>query len=222
MPLNKMPIMQNTISSLSDAFLVILRHGQSEYNLKNLFTGWIDCSLSEKGKAEAKKAGKIFHRNHLLFDIVYCSELKRTVETYEIIAAEYNEYQRADFRKSKEINERNYGQLQGKNKDEVAREFGEEQAHIWRRSYDVAPPGGESLKDTEVRVVHFLETIIKPLLQQGKKILIIAHGNSLRALMRYLENIPVEKIQHVEIATGQSILYRFNEDFTIKQKEILQ
>jgi 2,3-bisphosphoglycerate-dependent phosphoglycerate mutase len=205
-----------------NAYLVIVRHGQSVYNLKNLFTGWIDCSLSEKGEEEAREAGKIILAHHLAFDVVYCSELKRSWETYDLIASEDHQlFDHLPVFKRQALNERHYGDLQGKNKEETAKEYGQEQVHIWRRSYDVRPPGGESLEDTAIRVNKLYESEIKPLLINGKRILIVAHGNSLRALIMYLENIPPEKIETVEIVTGQVILYRFNINNAVAEKKVL-
>jgi 2,3-bisphosphoglycerate-dependent phosphoglycerate mutase len=209
-------------STISNAILVIVRHGQSEYNLRNLFTGWIDCSLSEQGKKEALEAGLIIMKHHLEFDVVYCSELKRSWETFDLIAdADKSIFKEVPVYKRRALNERHYGQLQGKNKEEVAQEFGAQQVHIWRRSYDIRPPEGESLKDTADRVNRLYNDELKPLLEEGKRILIVAHGNSLRALMMTLEHISPDKIESVEIGTGDVIEYRFTPDGSVAKREKL-
>ncbi|QES88989.1 2,3-bisphosphoglycerate-dependent phosphoglycerate mutase [Rhizosphaericola mali] len=184
--------------------LVIVRHGQSQWNLENRFTGEVDVDLTDKGREEAHSAGKKLEGYH--FDLAFTSELKRAQETLEIILNEIKE-PNIPIHKNKALNERNYGDLQGLNKAETAIKFGEEQVHIWRRSYDIAPPNGESLKDTYNRVIPYYQKEIAPLLHSGKNIIIAAHGNSLRSLMMYLENITAENIVQVNIPTGVPRVY---------------
>lgn len=187
--------------------LVFVRHGQSQWNLENRFTGETDVELTEKGKAEALDAGKKLQGYH--FDIAFTSKLKRAQDTLHIILNEIEE-SNIPIMEDRALNERNYGKLQGLNKADTAKKFGEEQVHIWRRSYDVAPPEGESLKDTYNRVIPYYQTQIAPKLRDGKNIIIAAHGNSLRSLMMYLENISAEKIVDVNIPTGVPRVYEFD------------
>ncbi|MEW5424528.1 2,3-bisphosphoglycerate-dependent phosphoglycerate mutase [Amorphus sp. 3PC139-8] len=201
-----------------DRLLVLVRHGQSEWNLKNLFTGWHDVGLTEKGEAEAKKAGEILKADGLSFDVAYTSDLKRAQDTLTIILDELGQADLPTI-KDQALNERDYGDLTGLNKDDARARFGEEQVHIWRRSFDVAPPGGESLKDTAARVLPYYEAEIKPRVLAGERVLVAAHGNSLRALIMEIEGLSGEEIVKRELATGVPIIYRLNEDGTVAQKQ---
>jgi 2,3-bisphosphoglycerate-dependent phosphoglycerate mutase len=198
--------------------LVLIRHGQSQWNLENRFTGWIDIPLSPKGEEEARQAGeKIKGFN---FDKVYTSVLQRAIKTYEI-AAEVAGFNHLPVEKDKALNERMYGDLQGLNKDDMRKKFGAEQVHIWRRSYDIAPPNGESLKNTAERVLPYWHSHIEPDLKAGKNILVVAHGNSLRALIMHLDNLTGEEVVKLEIPTGEPILYEFDENMKVVDKREL-
>tara|TARA_Y100000591_G_C21567754_1_gene561832 strand:+ start:58 stop:675 length:618 start_codon:yes stop_codon:yes gene_type:complete len=188
--------------------LVLVRHGQSEWNAKNLFTGWKNPSLTEEGIKEAKIAGEKIKKKNINFDTHFTSELKRAQMTGEIILSEINQ-ESINMIKNIALNERDYGELSGLNKDESRKKWGEEQIHIWRRSFDQPPPGGESLKDTAERVIPYYEKVIEPYLEENKNILICAHGNSLRALVMHIEKISPEEIVKIEIATGEPIFYKF-------------
>ncbi len=187
--------------------LVIVRHGQSQWNLENRFTGNRDVPLTELGREEAHVAGKKL--KHIVFDHAFTSLLERAQETLAIILSEIEQMQ-LPVEKNSALNERDYGELQGLNKAEVAVQYGAEQVERWRRDYDVQPPGGESLKDTATRVIPFYQQEIEPLLIAGKNILVVAHGNSLRALMMYLEKISTEHIISVNIPTGAPRVYTFS------------
>lgn len=187
-------------------YLVIFRHGQSIWNLENKFTGWVDVGLSEKGIHEAKNAGKKLAG--LNFDVAFSSELIRAQHTLTLALQEIKHIYIPTFYSSA-LNERMYGDLQGLNKEEVARKFGAEQVKIWRRSFDVAPPNGESLKDTANRVIPYFENKILPYIRNGKNVVIAAHGNSLRALIMYLEKMTPEQILNFEIGTGEPRKYTF-------------
>ena len=189
--------------------LVIVRHGQSQWNLENRFTGWVDVDLTEKGVEEANKAGEKLKTFH--FDAAFSSVLKRANKTLDIILKNIGQSD-LHVEKNEALNERHYGDLQGKNKDEMREEYGEEQVHIWRRSYDIAPPNGESLKDTKDRVMPYYHENIEPLLKEGKDIIISAHGNSLRALIMHLENLTPEQILAKELPTGSPIHYTLNDN----------
>ncbi|HEX2786366.1 MAG TPA: 2,3-bisphosphoglycerate-dependent phosphoglycerate mutase [Ignavibacteria bacterium] len=198
--------------------LVIVRHGQSQWNLENKFTGWIDIDLSPKGIEEANKASE--RLKDYKFDVAYTSDLVRAQRTLDIILKNINQ-DNIPISKDKALNERMYGDLQGLNKDETRQKFGDEQVKIWRRSYDIAPPNGESLKDTAARVIPYYEKYIKPDLLAGRNVIISAHGNSLRALMMYLENMSKEKILETEIPTGHPILYKLDDKLNILEKKEL-
>jgi 2,3-bisphosphoglycerate-dependent phosphoglycerate mutase len=191
-------------------YLVLVRHGQSEWNEKNLFTGWKNPPLTKLGRQEARKTGLKIKSLGLSFDLHFTSELVRAQNTGEIIQEEIK--QEIETLKNIALNERDYGDLSGLNKDEARKEWGEEQVHIWRRSYDIPPPGGESLKDTLNRVLPYFEKTIKPELDKKKNILVTAHGNSLRALIKKIENISSNDIVKLEIATGEPIIYSFFEE----------
>ena len=202
---------------MSDRLLVLVRHGQSDWNLKNLFTGWRDVGLTEKGVAEARAAGKRLKAQGLHFDIAFTSVLSRAQRTLDLVLEEMGEMNITAF-KDQALNERDYGDLSGLNKDDARKKWGEEQVHIWRRSYDVAPPGGESLKDTAARVLPYYIQEILPRVLRGDNVIVVAHGNSLRALVMVLERLSPTEIVGREIATGVPLIYRFNADSTVAQK----
>ena len=189
--------------------LVLVRHGQSEWNAKNLFTGWKDPKLTDLGIQEAIKAGDLLETRNLKFDLMFTSDLFRAQETGRLILERMNQ---TDIQviEDQSLNERNYGDLAGLNKDEAREKWGEEQVHIWRRSFDVPPPGGESLKNTAERVLPYFEIEIMPKVKEGLNILIAAHGNSLRALVMELEKISSEEIVKLEIATGDPLTYEYS------------
>ena len=190
--------------------LVLVRHGQSEWNEKNLFTGWKDPNLTKKGIGEAIEAGKLLKAKNMKFDLMYTSNLSRAQETGRLILEEMN-LTNITIEKDQSLNERNYGDLAGLNKDDARKKWGDEQVHIWRRSFDVPPPGGESLKNTAERVLPYFHKNIMPEVKKGLDILIAAHGNSLRALVMELENISSDEIVNLEIATGVPLIYECNE-----------
>ncbi|RRC91930.1 2,3-diphosphoglycerate-dependent phosphoglycerate mutase [Erysipelotrichaceae bacterium OH741_COT-311] len=225
--------------------LVLVRHGQSEWNLANLFTGWTDVDLSETGVSEAKQAGKLIKEAGIEFDIAYTSVLKRAIKTCQFILEESDQLW-VPMEKSWRLNERHYGALQGLNKAETAEKYGKDQVHVWRRSYNVSPPEmdveqgkafradrryamldeklvplTENLEITLERVMPFYEDHIAPSLKQGKNVLVAAHGNSLRALCKYLENISDDVITDLEIATGQPIVFELSDKLEIISKKIL-
>ena len=189
--------------------LVLVRHGQSEWNAKNLFTGWKDPKLTDLGIQEAIKAGDLLETRNLKFDLMFTSDLFRAQETGRLILEQMNQ---TDIQviEDQSLNERNYGDLAGLNKDEAREKWGEEQVHIWRRSFDIPPPGGESLKNTAERVLPYFELEIMPKVKEGLNILVAAHGNSLRALVMELENISSEEIVKLEIATGDPLTYEYS------------
>ena len=197
--------------------LILIRHGQSEWNALNQFTGWKDPGLTAKGIEEAHNAGRIINNLKINFDLVFKSALIRAQNTAEIILKEIN--QPLSTIKNQALNERNYGDLAGLNKDDARKRWGDEQVHIWRRSYDIPPPGGESLKDTGERVLPYFMKEIHPHVCKGKNVLIAAHGNSLRSLIKFLDNISDEDIVKLEIPTGAPIHYVINEDGSVKSKK---
>ena len=198
---------------MADRLLVLVRHGQSEWNLKNLFTGWKDVDLTEQGVAEARAAGRKLKAQGLVFDVAYTSVLKRANRTLDLILEEMG--QTVPIVRDEAMNERDYGDLVGMNKDDARAKWGEEQVLIWRRSYDVPPPGGESLKDTVARALPYFVQEILPRVLRGERTLISAHGNSLRALIMVLERLTPEKILKRELGTGVPIIYRLNADSTV-------
>ena len=190
--------------------LILLRHGQSQWNLENKFTGWKNVPLTEKGEIEAKKAGKLIKKNKIHIDFIFSSVLERANKTAEIAIKEANlqnliNNNKLILTKHEDLNERDYGDLVGLNKEETANKFGKEQVHIWRRSYDTPPPNGESLKDVVERVSPYFKKNIKPLLVQNNNILIAAHGNSLRAMMIELGMYKPEEISSIELPTGSPL-----------------
>ncbi len=190
--------------------LVLVRHGQSEWNAKNLFTGWKDPKLTDLGIQEAIKAGNLLETRNLKFDLMFTSDLFRAQETGRLILEQMN-HKGIQVIKNQSLNERNYGDLAGLNKDEAREKWGEEQVHIWRRSFDVPPPGGESLKNTAERVLPYFELEIMPKVKEGLNILVAAHGNSLRALVMELEKISSKEIVKFEIATGDPLTYEYSD-----------
>lgn len=225
--------------------LVLIRHGESEWNKLNLFTGWTDVGLSEKGIIEANEAGFLLKENNFDFDVCYCSYLKRAINTLNIVL-ERMDRQWLPVIKTWKLNERHYGALQGLNKAEIAEKYGEEQVKLWRRSFDVPPPAldkddkrcphnqapyrnvdkselpyNESLKDTIERVIPYYEEVIKKDMLDGKRVLITAHGNSLRALVKYLDNLTDEEIISVNIPTGIPLVYEFDDNFKVTNKYYL-
>ncbi|HEY5714488.1 MAG TPA: 2,3-diphosphoglycerate-dependent phosphoglycerate mutase [Candidatus Gracilibacteria bacterium] len=216
--------------------LVLIRHGESEWNAKNLFTGWTDVELTQKGRDEALQSAKALKEAGIELDLAYTSYLKRAIHTLNIVLDE-TDYDWLPVRKDWRLNERHYGALQGFNKKEKAEEYGEEQVHLWRRSFDVPPPplslddprhprndirykalkpeqlpACESLKDTIARMMPFITDELFPAIKEGRKIIISAHGNSLRALVKYLDNIPDSEIPGLEIPTGKAFIYELDED----------
>jgi 2,3-bisphosphoglycerate-dependent phosphoglycerate mutase len=225
--------------------LVLIRHGESEWNRKNLFTGWTDVNLSETGKTEAENAGRLLKQSGFDFDICYTSYLKRAIHTLNLVLKQMDR-EWLPIVKSWKLNERHYGALQGLNKAQTAQKYGEEQVHIWRRSFDVRPPLltedddrsphrqepyrnespqelplGESLQDTIARVVPFFEENIRKDMEQGKRVLIAAHGNSIRALVYYFEKLSKEDITKVNIPTGIPLVYTFDEHLNVTDKRYL-
>jgi 2,3-bisphosphoglycerate-dependent phosphoglycerate mutase len=203
-----------------DRLLVLLRHGQSEWNLKNLFTGWKDPDLTPQGVAEAKAAGRSLRAAGVGFDLVFTSVLLRAQRTTDLLLAEMGAPDLPVVR-SAALNERDYGDLAGLNKAEAAEKWGPEQIHIWRRSYDVRPPGGESLKDTVARVLPYYCQSILPAVLDGKRVAVVAHGNSLRALVMVLDRLTPETIPAMELATGVPLVYRLKPDSTVESKLVL-
>ena len=219
--------------------LVLISHGESAWNLENRFTGWKDVDLSPKGIEEAKAAGKILKEMNLVFDVAYTSYLKRAIKTLNIVLEEMDELYIPVY-KSWRLNERHYGALQGLNKAETAKKYGDEQVHIWRRSFDIAPPSidkdseyypksdrryadlpdseiplGESLKDTIARVLPYWHSDISKSLQEGKNVIVAAHGNSLRALIKYLLNISNEDILNLNLVTGKPMVFEIDKDLKV-------
>lgn len=200
--------------------LVLVRHGQSEWNKRNLFTGWRDVELSERGIDEARRAGRALKEAGFTFDIAFTSALKRAQATLDIILEELGQSD-IPIERDQALNERDYGDLAGLNKDDARERWGEDQVHIWRRSYDTRPPGGESLKDTAERVLPYYEEKILPLVEAGKDVIVSAHGNSLRALIMQLDGLTREDITQLNLATGVPIVYKVNPDGSVAEKREL-
>ncbi len=200
------------------SILCVIRHGQSVWNERNLFTGWIDVPLTEQGKIDSKKAAKAIQ--DLTFEIAFTSVLKRAIQSLEIILNEL----KIDIPviKSEKLNERHYGLLQGKYKDDIIKEFGEEQVRVWRRSFDVKPlnNSGESLEDCQRRIIPFLKGNIFQYLQSEKNVLLVGHGNSLRATIMYIEKMPPEEVLNFDLELTTPYLYHFNQDMEIIRKEV--
>ena len=202
---------------MTDRLLVLVRHGQSDWNLKNLFTGWRDVDLTEKGVAEVREAGRKLKAQGIKFDVAFTSALKRAQRTLDLMLTELGQTTIPIF-KNQALNERDYGDLVGLNKDDARKKWGEEQVHVWRRSYDVAPPGGESLKDTLARALPYYVTDILPRVLRGERVLVAAHGNSLRALVMVLDKHTPESITKLNLDTGVPMVYRLNADSTVASK----
>jgi 2,3-bisphosphoglycerate-dependent phosphoglycerate mutase len=200
--------------------LVLVRHGQSDWNLKNLFTGWKDPDLTEKGIAEAKAAGQRLKAKGLTFDLCFTSALTRAQHTLQLILSEMGQTGLPETR-DQALNERDYGELTGLNKDDARKKWGEEQVLIWRRSYDVPPPGGESLKDTLARSLPYYVHKIQPHVLDGKTVLVAAHGNSLRSLIMAIEGLTPEQILKRELETGVPTVYKLNANSTPASVDIL-
>jgi len=205
---------------MTDRLLVLVRHGQSDWNLKNLFTGWRDVDLSEQGIAEAVSAGRKLKAQGFRFDVAFTSALIRAQRTLDLMVAEMRHPEIPVF-KDEALNERDYGDLVGLNKDDARKRWGEEQVLIWRRSYDVAPPGGESLRDTAARVLPYYIQEILPRVMRGERVLVSAHGNSLRALVMVLDRHTKDSIVKLNIDTGVPLIYRLNADSTVAEKRDL-
>jgi 2,3-bisphosphoglycerate-dependent phosphoglycerate mutase len=203
-----------------DRVLVLLRHGQSEWNLKNLFTGWRDVALTPLGEDEARHAGRSLKTLGVRFDVAFTSALKRAQETTKLALAEIGPM--PAYIENAALNERDYGDLSGLNKADAAAKWGEDQVMTWRRSYDIQPPGGESLRDTLARALPYYCQEILPRVLRGEKALVCAHGNSLRALLMVLDRLTPETIPSVELATGAPVLYRLNPDSTVAEKQVVK
>jgi 2,3-bisphosphoglycerate-dependent phosphoglycerate mutase len=201
--------------------LVLARHGQSDWNLKNLFTGWKDPGLTDLGIEEARNAGRRLKEMGVQFDVAFTSDLSRAQRTCKLILEEIGQPDLKTIA-NLALNERDYGDLSGLNKDDARARWGEEQVHVWRRSYDVPPPGGESLKDTVARVLPYYIREILPRVMRGERVLVAAHGNSLRALVMVLDGLTSETIPSLELATGIPLVYDLNEDTTVADKKVLE
>jgi len=200
--------------------LVLLRHGESQWNLENRFTGWVDVPLTDRGRAEAHRAGELLREAGMRFDRAFTSELSRAQETLDIVLDELG---RKDLpiERDAALNERHYGDLQGLNKAETAKKYGDEQVHIWRRSYDVPPPNGESLKDTAARTLPYFQKQIAPAMRKGENVLVAAHGNSLRSIVMDLEKLTREQVLELNLATGVPIAYQLDPELRIVEKKVL-
>ncbi|SDM73948.1 2,3-bisphosphoglycerate-dependent phosphoglycerate mutase [Methylobacterium phyllostachyos] len=200
--------------------LVLTRHGQSAFNRQNLFTGWRDPDLTERGIAEAEAAGRLLKREGLSFDVAFTSGLVRAQHTAALML-DAMELTGIPVVRDIALNERDYGDLAGLDKDEARKRWGDEQVHQWRRSYEVRPPGGESLKDTVARVLPFYVTAILPRVMRGERVLVAAHGNSLRALVMVLDRLDSDAVATLEIKTGEPLVYRLAADTTVAEKRVL-
>ena len=200
--------------------LVLVRHGQSDWNLKNLFTGWKDPDLTELGVQEATTGGQALAQHGIVFDVAFTSALTRAQHTLKLILDKVGQPNLETIR-DQALNERDYGDLSGLNKDDARAKWGEEQVHIWRRSYDIPPPGGESLRDTGARVWPYYMTDILPRVLAGQNVLVAAHGNSLRSLVMVLDRLSKEEILKLNLATGVPMVYKLKADSTVASKEVL-
>jgi 2,3-bisphosphoglycerate-dependent phosphoglycerate mutase len=203
---------------MTDRLLVLVRHGESEWNLTNLFTGWKDVDLTENGVKEARNAGRKLKAQGIRFDVGYTSALKRAQRSLDLVLEEMGQ-SNIPVIKNLALNERDYGDLSGLNKDDARKRWSDEQVHVWRRSYDVAPPGGESLRDTAARVLPYYIQEILPRVLRGQRVLVTAHGNSLRALVMVLDRLGPKEIVARELATGVPMIYRLNADATVAERE---
>ena len=204
-----------------ERLLVLVRHGQSEWNLKKLFTGWRDPELTELGVAEARTAGRWLKQQGFQFDVGFTSNLVRAQRTCSLMLDELGQGG-IDVLRSEALNERDYGDLAGLNKDDARERWGDEQVRQWRRSYDVPPPGGESLKDTAARVLPYYIQTILPRVMAGERVIVAAHGNSLRALVMVLDGMTTKTIASLEIATGIPLVYHLKADTTVESKSVLE
>jgi 2,3-bisphosphoglycerate-dependent phosphoglycerate mutase len=204
-----------------DRLLVLVRHGQSEWNLKNLFTGWKDPGLTELGVEEARTAGRRLRERGIRFDIAFTAVLSRAQETCRLLLEEIDQ-PNLEITRDQALNERDYGDLSGLNKDDARARWGAEQVHLWRRSYDVQPPGGESLRDTVARVLPYYVQEVLPRVMRGERVLVAAHGNSLRALVMVLDRLTPDTIPSMELATGLPLVYRLKPDTTVADKQVLE
>lgn len=200
--------------------LVLVRHGESQWNLENRFTGWVDVPLTPKGELEARRAGERLKAEKIHFDSAFTSNLQRAQNTLQIILEVLGQKD-IPIEKNEALNERHYGELQGLNKAETAKKFGDEQVKIWRRSYDIAPPKGESLKDTAARTLPYFEAEIVPALKSGKNIIVAAHGNSLRSIVMHLEKLTKEQVLELNLATGVPLVYLFDDKLRQQAKKEL-
>ncbi len=203
------------------AILALVRHGQSQWNLENRFTGWVDVPLTEQGRAEAARAGDLLRAEGLHFDRAFTSDLARAQDTLAIILGKLGQ-QAIPVVRNQALNERHYGALQGLNKAETAKQYGDEQVHIWRRSYDVAPPEGESLKDTAARTLPWFDANVLPEVKAGRNVIVAAHGNSLRSIVMQLDQLTREQVLELNIDTGVPLLYDIDEAGVIRSKRILK
>lgn len=199
--------------------LVLVRHGQSQWNLENKFTGWVDVPLTTQGEQEALRAGE--HLKGMKLDIAFTSDLQRAQKTLAIILKQIGQ-ESLPIVKDQALNERHYGDLQGLNKAETAKKFGDEQVKIWRRSYDIAPPNGESLKDTAARTLPYFDNKIIPCLKEGKNVLVAAHGNSLRSIVMHLEHLTKEQVLELNLDTGVPRVYTMDKDLNILSSKDLK
>ena len=200
--------------------LVLLRHGQSQWNLENRFTGWVDVPLTHKGEEEARQAGEKMKAVQLQFDTTFTSVLQRAIRTLEL-ALDVLGQSDLPVEQDQALNERHYGDLQGLNKAETAKKFGDEQVRIWRRSYDVPPPGGESLENTAARTLPYLKDKILPTIQAGQNVLVAAHGNSLRSIIMHLDQLSREEVLSLELGTGVPVVYDLDTQGNVQSKKIL-
>ena len=200
------------------SYLVLVRHGESQWNLENRFTGWVDVPLTEKGTAEAKSAGERLKKENIHFDRAYTSNLQRAQNTLELILENLGQSDLA-VEKNQALNERHYGDLQGLDKAETAKKFGDEQVKIWRRSYDIAPPNGESLKDTAARTLPYFDSKIVSDLKKGLNVIVAAHGNSLRSIVMHLDKLTKEQVLELNLATGAPIVYQLDPNLKILSKK---
>lgn len=202
------------------AHLVLLRHGQSQWNLENRFTGWVDVPLTDLGETEARRAGEKIKAAGLRFDRAFTSVLKRAIRTLDLVLEVLGQTGLPNER-GQALNERHYGDLQGLDKAETAKKFGDEQVRLWRRSYDVAPPGGESLENTAARTLPYLQSNILPAVHAGQHVLVAAHGNSLRSIVMHLDGLTREEVLSLELGTGVPVVYDLDATGSVVSKAIL-
>ena len=202
------------------AHLVLLRHGQSQWNLENRFTGWVDVPLTDLGETEARRAGEKIKAAGLRFDRTFTSVLQRAIRTLELVLDVLGQTGLPNDR-GQALNERHYGDLQGLDKAETAKKFGDEQVRLWRRSYDVAPPGGESLENTAARTLPYLQSNILPAVHDGQHVLVAAHGNSLRSIIMHLDGLTREEVLSLELGTGVPVVYDLDATGSVVSKAIL-